>query len=111
MLALVPVLSVLYERQKRDVTIGTLLILVTAPQDEACCCSVQEQGGGEVAEAGGSTATEEEGGKKTGLLEAIRLPLVSVFPRSKLKSTKVRLAPAISFLFTTSTACSRLSLI
>jgi hypothetical protein len=45
---------------------------------------------GEASEAGGSAAGEEEGGKKTGLLEAIRLPLVSVFPRSKLKSTKVR---------------------
>jgi hypothetical protein len=44
---------------------------------------------GEASEAGGSAAGEEEGGKKTGLLEAIRLPLVSVFPRSKLKSTKV----------------------
>jgi hypothetical protein len=44
---------------------------------------------GETSEAGGSAAGQEEGGKKTGLLEAIRLPLVSVFPRSKLKSTKV----------------------
>jgi len=50
---------------------------------------VQAQSG-EASEAGGSAAGEEEGGKKTGLLEAIRLPLVSVFPRSKLKSTKVR---------------------
>jgi hypothetical protein len=49
---------------------------------------VQAQSG-EASEAGGSAAGEEEGGKKTGLLEAIRLPLVSVFPRSKLKSTKV----------------------
>jgi hypothetical protein len=51
-------------------------------------CCVQDQSG-EMSEAGGSTAGEEESGKKTGLLEAIRLPLVSVFPRSKLKSTKV----------------------
>jgi hypothetical protein len=54
---------------------------------------VQEQSG-EVSEAGGSTSAEEEGGKKTGLLEAIRLPLVSVFPRSKLKNTKVTFSTA-----------------
>jgi hypothetical protein len=53
-------------------------------------CCAQDQGGEASSEAGGSTAGEEEGGKKTGLLEAIRLPLVSVFPRSKLKSPKVR---------------------
>jgi hypothetical protein len=56
-----------------------------------------------VSEAGGSTAGEEEGGKKTGLLEAIRLPLVSVFPRSKLKSTKVKL-PHLSHNFCLSQA-------
>ncbi|XP_021919379.1 neurotactin isoform X2 [Zootermopsis nevadensis] len=43
---------------------------------------------GDVSEAGGSTGGEEETGRKTRLLEAIRLPLVSVFPRSKLRSTK-----------------------
>lgn len=53
-------------------------------------CSQDQSGGGDVTEAGASAAGEEEAGKKTGLLEAIRLPLVSVFPRSKLKSTKVK---------------------
>lgn len=57
---------------------------------------------GETSEAGGSAAGEEEGGssKKTGLLEAIRLPLVSVFPRSKLKSAKVTY-PVKRLLFAT----------
>lgn len=48
----------------------------------------QDQGG-EGTEAGDAAAGDEERGKKAGLLEAIRLPLVSVFPRSKLKPTKV----------------------
>jgi hypothetical protein len=70
---------------------------------------VQEQVGS-VTEAGGSAPGEEEGGKKTGLLEAIRLPLVSVFPRTKLKSTKVTCRTYRIILFATSTACLRSAL-
>ncbi|PSN39532.1 hypothetical protein C0J52_12388 [Blattella germanica] len=48
----------------------------------------KEHGDGAGSDTGGSITGEEEHGRKSGILEAIRLPLVSVFPRSKLKSTK-----------------------